>query len=259
MANIGPYWDEGRMMGDSEFPNILAIGDSWFWYPLNNLLIPMWNLWAGNKVIFAQGANGIEAEQLAQGDSLKKFRRILKGYDSIQAVLISAGGNDFAGDDDLSTILAPKHICENALEGIECFDDAKLRALMRGKVMGAYHTLIAEVAAHRGDAMVFLHNYDYAIPDGRGVFGPGKWLQYPLRQGGVTNPVVQRKAVTYLLDYFNDVLAEVNFEHGERTVLIDSSGELTDDLWANELHPTPAGFNRIVNNRWQKPLLEVVN
>ena len=28
-----PYWDEMLMQQDNNVPNILAIGDSWFWYP----------------------------------------------------------------------------------------------------------------------------------------------------------------------------------------------------------------------------------
>ena len=121
MAN-GPYWDEGLMLGSGEFPEIVCIGDSWFWYPLNNLLIPIYGLWAGNKIVFAQGKVGAEAEELAKGKYLVNFRRILKGYPGIRAVLISAGGNDFAGDDDLSKVLQPKNVCENATTGAECFD-----------------------------------------------------------------------------------------------------------------------------------------
>jgi hypothetical protein len=257
MAN-GPYWDEGLMVGRGDFPNIVAIGDSWFWYPRNNLLIPMWNLWAGNKVIFAQGKNGAEAEELADGKYLKNFGRILKGYPSIQAVLISAGGNDFAGEDDMSTILAPMTQCAAATEGSECFNADELYDLMWGTVRGAYRTLINEVATHRGEAFIFLHNYDYALPDGRGFIGFGKWLQYPLTQAGVRMEV-QRKAVNYLLDYFNDVLAQISLEFAERTILIDTSGELSDSDWANELHPRPAGFNRLVNTCWAPRLMEVVN
>lgn len=35
----GPIWDELQLDGSS--PTILAIGDSWFWYPLNNLANPL--------------------------------------------------------------------------------------------------------------------------------------------------------------------------------------------------------------------------
>lgn len=254
MAN-GPYWDEGVMLGSGDFPDIVAIGDSWFWYPLNNLLIPIYGLWAGNKIVFAQGKVGAEAEELSQGKYLKNFRRILKGYPGIQAVLISAGGNDFAGDDDLSKILNPPAICRNATTGAECFDAQALKDLLFGTVVNAYRILINEVATHRGEALVFLHNYDYAIPSGLGFLGYGKWLKYPMDQMGVPSPV-QPLAVNYLIDTFNDVLAQIHYEFPDRTLLIDTSGVLSPGDWANELHPTMGGFNKLVAKAWQQPLLD---
>lgn len=254
MAN-GPYWDEGLMLGAGDFPDIVALGDSWFWYPLNNLLIPIWGLWAGGKVVFAQGKVGAEAEELAKGKYLTNFRRILKGYPGVKAVLISAGGNDFAGDDDMSRILNPKNLCENAATGAECFDAGKLNQLMFGTVVDAYRTLIGEIASHRGGALVFLHNYDYAIPSGQGFLGFGEWLKYPLDQAGV-RPEVQPLAVNYLLDTFNDALAQIHYEFADRSLLVDSSGVLGPADWANELHPTMAGFNKVVARAWQQPLLD---
>jgi hypothetical protein len=254
MAN-GPYWDEGLMLGSGEFPEIVCIGDSWFWYPLNNLLIPIYSLWAGNKIVFAQGKVGAEAEELAKGKYLVNFRRILKGYPGIRAVLISAGGNDFAGDDDLSSVLNPKNVCESAVTGADCFDAGKLNQLMFGTLVGAYRTLINEVATWRGEALVFLHNYDYAIPTGLGFLGFGKWLKYPMDQAGVPGPV-QPLAVNYLLDRFNDVLAQVEYEFAGRCILIDTSGILSPGDWANELHPNMNGFNKLVTRAWQQPLLD---
>lgn len=243
------------MLGAGEFPEILAIGDSWFWYPLNNLLIPMWGLWAGNKVVFAQGKVGAEAEELAKGRYLANFRRILKGYPGIKAVLISAGGNDFAGDDDMSNILNPKNVCENATTGAECFDAGKLNQLMFATVADAYRSLIREIATHRGEALVYLHNYDYAIPSGLGFLGFGKWLKYPLDQAGI-RPEVQPLAVNHLLDTFNDALAQIHYEFADRTLLVDTSGVLRPADWANELHPTMGGFNKLVSQAWERPLLD---
>ncbi len=254
MAN-GPYWDEGLMLGAGDFPDIVCIGDSWFWYPLNNLLIPIWGLWAGNKTVFAQGKVGAEAEELAKGKYLSNFRRILKGYPGIKAVLISAGGNDFAGDDDLSKILNPKNVCQNAATGAECFDPGKLNQLMFGTVLDAYRVLLREIATYRGEALVYLHNYDYAIPTGLGFLGFGRWLKYPMDQAGVPS-AVQPLAVNYLLDTFNDVLAQIQSEFADRTLLIDSSGVLAPADWANELHPSMSGFNKVVAQAWQQPLMD---
>ena len=44
-----PYWDERLMYKDGEVPHVLAIGDSWFWYSVNNLLSPIFNVLGGSK------------------------------------------------------------------------------------------------------------------------------------------------------------------------------------------------------------------
>lgn len=36
---ISHYWDDRLMLEDNQKPHILAIGDSWFGYPLNNRLL----------------------------------------------------------------------------------------------------------------------------------------------------------------------------------------------------------------------------
>src|SRR5262245_9801078 len=98
MAN-GLYTDAGLMQLQQATPDILALGDSWFWWHNNNLLIPMAEHWDGSRVILTQGGAGAEALGLAKGGSLTAFRRVLRGSPTLQAVLLSAGGNDFAGKD----------------------------------------------------------------------------------------------------------------------------------------------------------------
>ena len=252
MAN-GPYWDESQMIGDVKLPDILALGDSWFWYPFNNLLIPIWGLWAGAKTILAQGMVGAEATELASGKWLKNFRAALKGWNTIRAVLISAGGNDFAGMDDMSRILKPD--CSAAANGEDCFNPAATEQLMFHDVADAYATLLDEVKRYRPESLVFLHNYDYAVPTGIGVLGFGHWLKAPMDAVGVPTPV-QPLAVDYLINVFNDALAQVQKDYPDHVLIVDSRGTLTQADWANELHPTPAGFNKLVTRAWQPVLLD---
>jgi len=248
----GPYWDEQRMQGAGEFPHVLAIGDSWFWYPFNNLLTPIWNYWGGNRVILAQGTVGAEAVDLASGRWLRDFRRILKWNKStIRTVLMSAGGNDFAGMDDMSRILKPD--CRNAATGEDCFDADEAQGLMFHDVANAYRTLIGEVAERCPEAYVVLHNYDYAIPSGKAIFGLGHWLKDPMDAVGVP-AAVQPLAVDYLIDTFSSALALVQHEFPLRTLFVNSVGTLDPSDWANELHPTPSGFNKLVDVAWAPQL-----
>jgi hypothetical protein len=249
----GPYWDEGFMSGEGAFPHLLALGDSWFWYPFNNLLIPIHGLWAGAKVVLAQGKVGAEAVELASGKWLKNFRAALRGYPTIQAVLLSAGGNDFAGLDDMSAILKPD--CSGASSGADCFQPAALEQLMFGEVLGAYRTLLAEVGSHRPEALVYVHNYDYALPSGAGFLGFGGWLKEPFDRAHVPQ-ALQQAALNHLIDTFGDVLAQLQREFADRVLLVDSSGVLAAGDWANELHPTIGGFDKVVQQAWQQPLLD---
>lgn len=241
------------MKGDNVLPDILALGDSWFWYPFNNLLIPIWGLWAGAKNVLAQGMVGAEATELASGKWLKSFRAALKGYDPLDAVLLSAGGNDFAGMDDMSRILKPD--CSGAAAGEDCFNATATEKLMFHDVADAYATLLDEIKQHQPDTLVFVHNYDYAVPTGKGVLGFGHWLKDPMDAVGVP-AAVQPLAVDYLINLFSDALAQTQKDFPGHVLIVDSRGTLAPDEWANELHPTPAGFDKIVKRAWQPLLLD---
>ncbi|HTQ77609.1 MAG TPA: hypothetical protein VMI15_06265 [Burkholderiales bacterium] len=249
----GPYWDEDAMLADAKLPKVLALGDSWFCYPFNNLLNPIWNHWAGGKTILCQGKVGAEARELAAGQWLKDFRFALRGYKStLQAVLLSAGGNDFAGMDDMLRIL--KSECSGAATGEDCFNTQAVESLMFHQVSDAYRTLLAEVTKYCPTALVYAHNYDFAIPTGKGFLGFGHWLRDPMDAVHVP-AAVQPLAVDYLINLFSDALAAVQKDYPDHVLLVDSRGTLAATDWANELHPTPSGFTKIVDTAWA-PLLD---
>ena len=55
------YWDAAWRQESGRFPSILAIGDSWFWYPFpgGSLLNQLGPLTAGREhVLYAVGNNG---------------------------------------------------------------------------------------------------------------------------------------------------------------------------------------------------------
>ena len=68
MANL--YWHEPLMLTDGLVPSVLAIGDSWFWYPLpgGSLASSIAKLMQdGPHVILAFGNNGAEAFDYVHG------------------------------------------------------------------------------------------------------------------------------------------------------------------------------------------------
>jgi len=103
-----PFWGDENAMQDQGFaPDLLAYGDSWFWYPSNDLLIPINGLWNGSMTVLAKGKNGAELREMAGGTPRlwDDFRRTMRGYPSIQCVLLSGGGNDFAGLEHFQALL----------------------------------------------------------------------------------------------------------------------------------------------------------
>ena len=172
-----PYWDEREMINDSQRPEILAIGDSWFWYPFNNLLNPIFNVWGG-KVILALGQNGAEAVDYAGGKFQKIIEDTLNDYkNSIKMVIVSGGGNDFAGLDDFDLILRDN--CTGAQSIVDCFEAGQPGALF-DTIENAYRNLILRVQRVIPAAFVVTHNYDYAVPTGSGLLGMGNWLKKPM-------------------------------------------------------------------------------
>lgn len=249
------FWDE-REMRESEHasPTILAIGDSWFWYPFpgGSLVNNLGELTASREqVIFAKGMNGAEAFDYVDGKYARPVRNALRLYGSgLQAVFISGGGNDFAGYNDLRPLLKQDCRAETSAEG--CFGSG-LQGFL-DNIDTYYRKLVGVIYTHTTpDCRILMHTYDYAIPDGKGVFGDAAWLQPALADARVAD-VLRQACVVYLLDAFHAVLRNIAATDPQHLFVVDSRGCLRPQEWANELHPTPAGFARIARERWL-PLL----
>ena len=163
------FWnDSARLFDSGEQIAVLALGDSWFHYPFNNLITPLYNA-LEQPTVYVIGESGARADELCTGSWIANFRKMLVGFPQIRLACISAGGNDFAGIGDLDDkILAPD--CSSAASVAACY-----RPLQPDNVFAtveqAYRTILATIAAVRPDLPVLVHNYDYAIPDGRTLPG----------------------------------------------------------------------------------------
>lgn len=258
------YWDKTQMQNDGATPSILAIGDSWFWYPLigGSLIVPLGELVARKQhIIYCLGNNGAEAIDYTQG----RYRRVvlegLRLYGSgLSAVFISGGGNDLAGRDDLLPMLNVD--CSAATTAQDCFragSGTGTLSEMINRVDKSTQKLIAMAqAVIPPRSTIYLHPYDYGYPDGRGALGGSAWLKPALDEAKV--PVVlHRPAVKLVIDRFATIFGNISAASSGRVFFVDSRGKLTRSTqWANELHPTPAGFKKIAFDAWQ-PLLVADN
>ncbi len=254
------FWNEYiRLIDSGENVEVLALGDSWFHYPFNNLMTPLHGA-LEQPTIYVIGENGARADELCLGSWLANFRKLLIQYASIRLVCISAGGNDFAGVGDLDDrILAPD--CSGAMALADCYRAGEPGGVFDA-VEAAYRTIIAAVAAVRTDVTVLVHNYDYAIPDGRTLPGMRSWLKLPMDNvrvplAGAPLAGLRREIVGDLIDQITlrllELEATLNGPSQPAVELVWSAGTLNDSAWANELHPKPGGFSRLVNEAWSGP------
>jgi hypothetical protein len=254
------FWNEYiRLVDSGENVDVLAIGDSWFHYPFNNLITPLHEA-LERPTIYVIGESGARADELSQGSWLANFRKMLLQYPSIRLVSISAGGNDFAGIGDLDDrILVPD--CSGAATLAECYRAGQPEGVFDA-VEDAYGILVDAVASMRNDVTILVHNYDYAIPDGRTLPGMRSWLKLPMDNDRVPTKGAplggwRREIVCNLIDQLTirllDLEATTNGPNQPKVELVWSAGTLGDAGWANELHPRPSGFNQLANDCWSGP------
>ncbi len=255
---MAAYWDEAAMQRVLVMPSILAIGDSWFWYPfpggsLIRYLGPI--VERKEHTILAYGMNGAEAFDYIDGKYKDRITGALRRYgNSLSAVFISGGGNDFAGFNDMRPLLALD--CSGAQSAADCFrsGDGGLGHFLE-RMDDHYRRLIGLIYTHTSlDCRILMHSYDYAIPDGRGVAGKAGWLKPALVDAGVPE-ARQRDCVRYLIDAFHAMLGRVAAGDPAHLLIVDSRGTLGEKDWANELHPKGKGFKKIAKERW-KPVLK---
>lgn len=260
MAMGSVYWGAHGAIAAGAAPIVLMLGDSWFWYPADNLAIEVQAGFPNNDFVVI-GKNGAEA-----ADWTTKLRKdvdfAFKIYGgSVQALMLSGGGNDIAGTADFLRILADD--CSKAKTVDECYRLGQPDTLVTS-IIGAYRSVIVTFRAHNPTATVFCHNYDHAWPTGKGVFGPADWLKVPMDKAKV--PKALRR------DVFKDLVARLRAAQlalaKEKSlgpiVAIASAGTMPEDdgtkdqWWANELHPTPQGFKLLAKKAFIPAVKKVI-
>jgi hypothetical protein len=227
---------------------ILAEGDSWFDYPATiqggviprlamRLGVPIHNLaHAGDEVRYMLGVE--QREDLAK----ELERKVGKGkpYD---VLLFSGGGNDIVGDplclwvrDWDSSVPPAQHV-----------DMARFQTAL-GLVLAGYEDLVTIRDATSPTTRILLHAYDFAIPTGEGVCFLGPWLKpsFDLRDFPELPNPASAAVVVEMLSVFRARLAAFAGAHSAVT-LVETQQTLTAAEWANELHPTSGGFEKIVD------------
>ncbi|TSA16774.1 MAG: hypothetical protein D4R74_03915 [Betaproteobacteria bacterium] len=262
------YYGSGTPIEPGAFPAILAIGDSWFWYPLPtgyNLLQQLSDrvLKPDYANILSLGYVGARLEDFVEGKFADEFQEQLRPVNAqyYSAILISGAGNDA-----VDYALALKNRCSGIGSPGKCFDEARFDALMRS-LSGWLGRMIHDIRWAWRDGPVerqphiFVHCYDYAPPDGKAAqiagiplpFGP--WLKPAMDEAQVRDDVAFRQdLVKLLIDRIHDTFSAYD-DVARRVHLVDSRGclDLTRD-WDNELHPNSKGYRKLADGPWRKVL-----
>ena len=243
MPYSAPYWDEQYMLSENVLsPEILAFGDSWLHYPFNNLASEIHAQLGQSYAMLVAGDSGQEAQDWI---NKKRFAAQAKKYvhyyaPTAKAIILSAGGNDFAGLDDFDPLL--RDDCSGIASAPGCFE-SKQPELLFQTVYAAYEWLIGLVREQNATVPIFVHNYDYAQPSGLGLFGYGHWLKEPMDTAKVPRGL-HAEVVRYLIDSFTSVIQGLEAEDSN-IHLVKTAGTLAGNEWANELHPRPAAFRKL--------------
>ena len=233
----------------------LAIGDSWFDYPLdgNSYTGAHTDIVAYLPIVSNQKLKVVNlahwGETAVQEMSLPKQRRMtevvldksnwLNGKPDV--ILISAGGNDIAGDNFLISL---------------DFNDGHstgLSAERFPKLLAAIEACYLELFAFRDrlapGVPIVGHCYDIPIPNG--VHPPciGPWLQPSLISKNWPN-AVRRDIVRHALTEFRDLLKSLEKRKHSLFFLAETHDTVGEAEWANELHPGHEGFAKLARKIW---------
>lgn len=233
--------------------DFLAIGDSWFDYPVNDYGVPWTNQdiaaqlqTIGNPppIILPLALHGNPMTTTMGLSNQKQYvvniansGQWLSG--SPDAILVSGGGDDVVGDQFLVYL---------------DYFGGKLSTRIQGvidSIEASYQALFDFRDLHAPNTPIFGHCYDYAIPNGAGVLFQGPWLWPSLDFAGY-DYADGLDIVKDTIDRLYNMLSGLESTKKYNFHLVDTRGTLTRDTshplgWANEIHPYSAGFLALAN------------
>ena len=237
---------------------LIAEGDSWFDYPMQDVLRLLEDDYLFDVESVAHKGDCVEDMAHSKGqfeEFARRLEKLLRDAKVPRAILLSGGGNDIAGD-EFAILL------NHAASSLPPLNDDVVRGVVDIRLQAAYASILSGLTAIAKSYLgrpipVITHGYDYPIPDGRGFAGgwwklPGPWLKPGFQKKGHEDITKNTLVLVQLIDRFNSMLAAVSalpqFAHVH---YLDLRGTLKHDRatykqhWANELHPNATGFDLV--------------
>lgn len=233
-----------KAAGSASSDILLAEGDSWFDYPLNDVLKILEDQHGYDIESVAHKGDAVEQMAYSAGQ-LDDFTRLLEKLIRLnrapKAILLSGGGNDVAGVEFAMML-------NHALSAAPGLNRKVMEGVIGERIKLAHTFIIAAVTsvceAKLGRTIpVIVHGYDYPVPDGRGFLGgwpfPGPWLEPGFRAKGYADLPHRIQIVKGLIDALNDMLNDLTrlsqFAHLRYVDLRNTLSTGTDykQWWAN--------------------------
>jgi hypothetical protein len=226
------------------WPVIISEGDSWFSFPLHANTIDWLDAMAASKIsLLRLEKSGDGLLEIFNSKQKEKLRKYLKRY-PVEALLFSGGGNDIAGK-DLLPLLKDK---KPGMGWEDCIHKGRVKRRL-DQLKLAYLDLVDIRNDYRKSCVIYVHGYDYAIPDGKKAnvipgISAGPWLKPHFDAKGITNLQDSTKIIRWLIDRFNDMLIDLAKKNSD-FIHIQTRKTLTKNEWNDELHPSRIGFEKV--------------
>lgn len=239
---------------------LIAEGDSWFDYPFHDVLKELDDDFGWEVEHVAHYGHTVESMAYDGGqldDLVRAIEKVVRRGQTPQAILLSGGGNDVAGEGFAMLV-------NHRSSPIPGLNEQVVKGIVEARVRTAFITICAAVTAACerlvGQRLpILVHAYDYPVPDGRGLLGgwgplPGPWLQPGFVEKGYQDLVERIAIIKELIDGMYTMLGQVaaipELRHVE---IVNLRNTLSTDLqknqykkwWGNELHPTRQGFEKV--------------
>jgi len=241
---------------------LVAMGDSWFDYPLWDILKLLEDNYGYDIESAAHRGDPIES-MAYQGGQLDKLARCFEKLSdrgaTPEAVLVSGGGDDIAGT-EFGMLL------NSAESNISGWNSEIVDGVINQRILNAYGATAQGINSlavkYVGKTIpILVHGYDYPVPDGRGFLGgrgplPGPWLQPGFREKLFEDLLGTVTMMRDIIDRFYDMLktfasdgtfANVHIVDLRNTLSTDLNNDAYKSWWGNELHPTDQGFEAVTD------------
>ena len=208
---------------------LLAEGDSWFLYPI--LLKDILDNLSADYAVYSVAAAGDTLENMMRG--LAHFEELIEKH-KFEGFLLSAGGNDIAGDmlrTYLTTLPLPARPAGSYLSSaFETF---------LGTTQQQLDGLFTRLTTRFPELKIFCHGYDWPFPRTGGL-----WLSPALLAQQIPD-AMQHAILKVMIDRYYGMLGKLAEKHRGKVMLVDCRGSVGDiQSWFDELHPLNPGYTR---------------